>query len=236
MPKISTLFLAFALVASANANVGSIQCFMDTGVLGMGSTEYPAGIVGAAIQDFLGACSQLAFGKESPFTCDVSADSPELYQSYVDGCATLGGQLNPTTWSLCVEQLSIPPEYVSLYPAEMDIVNIPACVADTCDADTDMIATYKAFMLPMFADNLEEDAAAIFNDELCPSQAAPPTPAPTPAPTLATVTEAPVIPPVTNPTSTPAPVALPATTCVDSTERFEITKTNGVKKNVLCKW
>jgi hypothetical protein len=225
MPKISTLFLAFALVASANANVGTLQCFGDTAALGMGSTEYPEGIAGAAMADVIGACVESSGGKESPFTCDISADFPDEYQTFVDGCATLGGQLNPTTWSLCVEQLSISPEYYSFFPAEMDIVNIPMCLADTCDADTDIIATYKEF-LPMFEDTLEDSEAGIFKDELCPSQAVPPTP----APTLATVTAAPVIPPVTPPTSTPAP------TCVDSTERFEITKTNGVKKNVLCKW
>jgi hypothetical protein len=176
MPKFSTLFLAFALVASANANVGSFNCFAATSALGLDSTEYPDGIVGSVIGDVLEACGELATLKESPFTCDVSADFPDEYQSFVDGCATLGGQLNPTTWSLCVENWSLPPESVPFFPAEMDIVNIPACLADTCDADTDIIATYKTF-LSTFEGDLEEDEAAIFKDELCP------TPAPTPAPT-----------------------------------------------------
>ncbi len=174
MPKISTLFLAFALVASASANVGSLQCFTDTTELG--KPAYPDGIADAVIGGVLGLCGLLALGQESPFTCDASADLPDFYQPFVDGCATLGGQLIPTTWSLCAENLSIPPEAASLYPAEMDIVNIPACLADTCDADTDMIATYKAF-LSIYEGDLEEEEAAIFKDELCQ------TPAPTPAPT-----------------------------------------------------
>jgi hypothetical protein len=175
MPKFATLSLAFALVASANANVGSSQCFADTASLGFGSTEFPQGIVGEAMSRFVQACSVLAggfIGQES-MTCDISAQTD--YQTFVDGCATLGGQLNPTSWSICAEQLLADGDTsVTSFP-DLEIVNVPACLApETCVANTDIIATYKQFLSPFSDEN------RIFNDDLCNDVV---TPAPTPAPT-----------------------------------------------------
>ena len=178
MPKIPTLFLAFALVASADAaSIGTFECFVTSSLIAQNTTDYPDGIMAAALGVAEG-CAEKAVQKESPFVCDAAVEFPEEYQAIVDDCAGFEEtQLVPTAWSICKEQF-LPPDDPSaaFFPDVIDIENLPACLSTICDADTDIVATYKSFS-SLFAGDLEDDEAAIFNDDLCP------TPAPTPAPT-----------------------------------------------------
>ena len=192
MPKFATLSLAFALIASANANVlvGSYDCFVATASLDVGSSDFPQGIVGEAKTTFVASCgtaAAAAFGQES-FTCDVSSDFVADYEKFVNGCTGLGGQLKLTSWSICAEQfLPAGSDSVSSFP-DLEIVNMPICLAPTiCDANTDIIATYKQFLAPY------DESTRIYNDDLCIVA--------TPAPVLPTPAPAPAILP------TPAPTA-----------------------------